>query len=253
MDDTDAQARAVWPELEAIAQPARERRRLPPAQRSDIIARLCAVTPLSVKELSQLLDRSEAYIGDAIRPLVNEGRLTFLFPDQPRHPKQRYLAAKAETNGHALESLPGEARVVERPAEPAVSSPSAATVTAAPAPQPAAVVRTPSPVQRPTDATPPVGPMRVPAALPNQWTNAFVVVVTGIVLSQMGLRLWLLIAAIVSIGLALLHVVVHSEQYESFRSLQAITGRRPISFVLLKAGVALVEIVVVYFVASAIA
>lgn len=47
-----------------------------------------------MKELSILLDRSEAYIGDAIRPLVNDGSLTFLYPDQPRHPRQKYLAGR---------------------------------------------------------------------------------------------------------------------------------------------------------------
>jgi hypothetical protein len=51
-----------------------------------------------VKELSILLDRSEAYIGDAIRPLVNDGSLTFLYPDQPRHPRQKYLAGRSASS-----------------------------------------------------------------------------------------------------------------------------------------------------------
>jgi hypothetical protein len=94
LEDTDAQGQLFWPELQELARPARERRRLPPDTRSEIIVRLCSRAPLSVKELSILLDRSEAYIGDAIRPLVNDGSLTFLYPDQPRHPRQKYLAGR---------------------------------------------------------------------------------------------------------------------------------------------------------------
>src|SRR5687768_15720548 len=88
-DTSDWPYRLLWPTLETMARPARERRRLAPAIRDDLISLLCAKVPLSVRELATLLDRTEAYTGDAIRPLVENGRLTFLFPSQPRHPRQR--------------------------------------------------------------------------------------------------------------------------------------------------------------------
>src|SRR5688500_11185220 len=53
---------------------------------------MCGRAPLSVRELALLLNRSEAYIADAVQPLVSSERLSFLYPDQPRHPRQRYAA-----------------------------------------------------------------------------------------------------------------------------------------------------------------
>ncbi len=46
-----------------------------------------------MRDLSILLNRSEPYIGDAIRPLVTSGQVQFLYPDQPKHPRQKYIEA----------------------------------------------------------------------------------------------------------------------------------------------------------------
>jgi hypothetical protein len=97
LDHADGELEGIWPELQGIAAPARERRRLSPAIFKNLILALCARAPLSVRDLSLLLDRSEAYLGDAIRPLVAAGQIRFLFPDQPKHPRQKYIAAEIET------------------------------------------------------------------------------------------------------------------------------------------------------------
>ena len=153
MDDTDAQGQSFWPDLQELAKPARERRRLPPETRSDIIVRLCAVAPLSVKDLSILLDRSEAYIGDAIRPLVNEGRLIFLYPDQPRHPRQKYMAAAngngTKTERHVPPTHERYAPPAPAPPAPTAGRPPQPAPPAPPAPRPAL----PSPA-----SPPPAGP-----------------------------------------------------------------------------------------------
>lgn len=232
LDDTDAQARGVWPELEAIAEPARKRRRLPPEQRSAIIVRLCATTPLSVKELSELLDRSEAYIGDAIRPLVNDGQITFLYPDQPRHPKQKYLAP------HPAPAAPAPA--------PAPASANAPVPEPIPAP-----ARIPPPA--PTAAPDPAHSHErrhheKPAPFPNAWVNLAVVLVVGAVLGRSSAPSWFIVAIVTALALTATHVIANSVQYDRFRALHG--SRNPLSFVLLKSGVALVEISFFYFVVN---
>ena len=93
--DKEARASLAWTELEGVAAMARERKRLPPDLRDDLVVKLCSVAPLSARELATLMQRSEAYISDAIQPLVRSGRLTFLYPDQPRHPRQKYIGSEA--------------------------------------------------------------------------------------------------------------------------------------------------------------
>lgn len=90
----EAKASLVWSDLEQAAMVARERKRLTPEFRDDLVVRLCSIAPLSARELATLMQRSEAYISDAIQPLVRSGRLTFLYPDQPRHPRQKYIGAE---------------------------------------------------------------------------------------------------------------------------------------------------------------
>lgn len=221
----------MWPQLEAVAQPARVRRRLSPEERSDIIVRLCALSPLSVKELSTLLDRSEAYVGDAIRPLVNDGRITFLFPDQPRHPKQKYMApAPKPVAAPAAVTAPAPRFPVPRPEIPVH----------APSPQP------PAPTSNDSEAKPSEPEL---IAKQSAWINAGVVVVMGIILAFSKAKLWPLFAAIAAIGLAASHIVMNSVQYDRYQTLKG-RDARPVIFVLLKAGVAMLEITVVYFVVS---
>lgn len=231
MDNPDALASSVWSELETLARPAREKRRLAPETRSRIIISLCGLAPLSVKELSQLLDRNEAYVGDAIRPLVNSGDLTFLYPDQPRHPKQKYLAVQAV----ALVAVPEPIGVRET-----------APVHVAPVPTRAPAV--------------PPEPALTPEALaargrfkPNQWTNLGTVVVLGTALSWLHAPLWALIGAVAGLGLAILHMKTNSPQYQRYRTLHPQNRqRRHVTFLLLKATVALAETALVFFVVRAL-
>ena len=229
MDDSDAQASGVWPDLEALARPARERRRLPPDTRSRLILDLCRRAPLSVKELSLLLDRSEAYVGDAIRPLVTAGDLTFLYPDQPRHPKQKYLAAPGERIQTVEMPKPAAPRIVEAAAKPLV-------------------------FERPAVELPPREPAGpAPSRFPNQLINIVVVVVTGVLLATLHTPSWFLFALLAASALSLAHVIARSSQYERFRELQHPDQRRGLLFMVLKSGVAVIEIVIVYFATSAFA
>jgi hypothetical protein len=230
LDETDAQQQPYWPELEVIARPARERRRLPPDVRRHIIINLCRRAPLSVKDLSILLDRSEAYIGDAIRPLVSSGELTFLFPDQPRHPRQKYIGAPE--NG----ITPGPIIEPEDVEELAVPTRLESSRTPA----------YPRPVESPAPSIEPPAP-----ALPNQATNLVFVVVIGLILALTEVPYWWASAAAASIALSWLHIATNSRQYRQFGSLKFLRNRAT-GFLLLKSTVAFVEIAAVYLVVTAL-
>lgn len=227
MDDTDAQNQPYWPELEQIARPARERRRLPPDTRSEIIVSLCRRAPLSVRDLSVLLDRSEAYIGDAIRPLVNSGQLTFLYPDQPRHPRQKYMAAsEVEIDLGPLERQPAP-DVDESFPGPHVRD----RLGAHPIPQHA-----PIPAQ-PDDAP----------RFPNQAVNLLYALAVGLILGFSRVQLWWLIAAAAALALAWLHIARETAQYRQFQGLQEFLNRQR-AFLLAKSAVTYAEIVIVFLV-----
>jgi len=87
----------MWTELMAISRSAREKSRITPGLRDDIIVRLCTRTELSLPALSQLMNRSEAYMREALRSLIAAGRLAFLYPNQPNHPQQKYVARSIDT------------------------------------------------------------------------------------------------------------------------------------------------------------
>ena len=265
MEDTDAQGQSYWSDLEELARPARERRRLPPATRSEIIIRLCSMAPLSVKELSVLLDRSEAYVGDAIRPLVTAGDLTFLYPDQPRHPRQKYIGATA-VNGTAAQprQVPDTHEKFAPPSRPATNP-------AAPVPAPAPAVPPPvtkpverprptaiTPMQRATAPPPPQineaisrdvtddeGVTTKAPRYPNQWTNVAYVIVAGLILALTAQKNWVLFAIIAAAALSWLHTSIESAQYRRFRTLQSARSRLG-AFMLLKSAVTFIEIALVY-------
>lgn len=94
LQDSDGRAPdpALWAELEGLALPAREHKRLSPPVRDAILVALCARAALSRQELAVLLARSEVYVREAAAPLVRDGRLAFLYPGRPNHPRQRYVA-----------------------------------------------------------------------------------------------------------------------------------------------------------------
>jgi ATP-dependent DNA helicase RecG len=84
--------RTTWQQLEIVARAAREKGRLDPDARNDLIVQLCSRTPLSLKQLSELVGLSEPYLREILRFLISTNRLAFLHPERPNHPKQRYTA-----------------------------------------------------------------------------------------------------------------------------------------------------------------
>lgn len=237
MEETDAQQQPYWSELQEISRPARERRRLPPEVRSQIIVRLCRVAPLSVKDLSILLDRSEAYVGDAIRPLVTTSELTFLYPDQPRHPRQKYIAGRH----HAPEHLPVEIDIPDDVDSLPPDYDDRVDFPVLEAQRSADMPRTHAP-RSPRTVVEPEPP---PPALPNQATNLAYVAVIGVVLGVASISTWWVWAAIAAAALSALHLVTNSVQYRQFTALRFVRSKRT-GFLGLKSAVAFLEIVVVY-------
>lgn len=78
--------------LQELARAAREHPRLGPEALGRIIVQLCARSPLSLDELARLLNRHEDHLRRVLRGLLASERLTYLYPEQPSHPKQRYVA-----------------------------------------------------------------------------------------------------------------------------------------------------------------
>jgi hypothetical protein len=84
--------------LEELAKPAREHARLSAAARDALLVALCAVRPLSIHELSALVERSVPALREPLRALIARHELRFLYPRQPSHPGQKYVAAEANDN-----------------------------------------------------------------------------------------------------------------------------------------------------------
>lgn len=91
-------AQTLWTELQAIAQPARDRSRLTTAKRTEIMLRLCSLAPLSVSEIAGLLGRRETIVRRALQALLSQGLLAYQYPEQPSHPRQRYRTPPHRTD-----------------------------------------------------------------------------------------------------------------------------------------------------------
>jgi predicted HTH transcriptional regulator len=82
--------------LRRIAAAIRDTERASPDAVRECLLRLCAVKPLSRQELAQLLERNPDQLRiNYLTPLVREGRLTLLHPDNKSHPAQKYTTAPA--------------------------------------------------------------------------------------------------------------------------------------------------------------
>lgn len=93
--ENDQNSVIIRGKLEDISRVAREKQRLNPQQMNELILGLCAIRPLTLKELSQLLKRKP----DSLRisylsRLVDEKKLKLRFPDQVNHPKQAYITVE---------------------------------------------------------------------------------------------------------------------------------------------------------------
>ncbi len=78
--------------LIAIAQPAREKAKLPPEQMEDLIIALCQDRFLTASELAQLLKRGPGTTRRYLTPLVKRQAVRMRYPDDPSHPEQAYTS-----------------------------------------------------------------------------------------------------------------------------------------------------------------
>jgi ATP-dependent DNA helicase RecG len=64
-----------------------------PSEIRAIVVELCTLGPLSSEELARTLHRdATTLVRKHLKPLVENGRLRFLYPDKPNRPDQKYLA-----------------------------------------------------------------------------------------------------------------------------------------------------------------
>ena len=65
--------------------------RAAPAEVRGVIAKLCAWQPLKAEQISRYLKRQQLYVTRThLTPMVRDGQLQYLYPDQPAHPQQAY-------------------------------------------------------------------------------------------------------------------------------------------------------------------
>ena len=80
--------------LRDLAEGVRSQKRAKPEQVREAILALCAVQPLSLAELGELLARAPASLQNHyLTPMLKAGVLQLLYPHHPNHPQQRYRAA----------------------------------------------------------------------------------------------------------------------------------------------------------------
>ena len=78
-----------------ISKVARQRRRIDINEMKEIILKLCEVRPLMLKELADLLDRSQDGIrNNYLSQLKADGKIKLRYPGQINHPQQAYITNK---------------------------------------------------------------------------------------------------------------------------------------------------------------
>lgn len=66
-----------------------------PDQILDLVVKLCEAKDFSAEELAVILGRDRKYVmNNYVRPLLQQKRIFYTIPDQPRHLAQRYRAGK---------------------------------------------------------------------------------------------------------------------------------------------------------------
>ncbi len=82
------------PSLQAIAAPAREKKRLAPGRMRLVLIELCRSRYLTAQELATLLHRDPKGLQDRyLNPMCREGLLAMRYPDRPNRPDQAYTTA----------------------------------------------------------------------------------------------------------------------------------------------------------------
>jgi hypothetical protein len=97
--DPPADAASVdrWAELERLAQPFREKRRLSPKAMEALLLRICTGTFVSIAELARLTGRTvDTLRNHVLKRLVADRKLLLRYPETPTHPYQGYTAAEGD-------------------------------------------------------------------------------------------------------------------------------------------------------------
>lgn len=85
--------------LRALAEGVKTRKRADREQVRLAILQLCAVQPLSLAELAELLARKSASLQNHyLTPMLKQGSLHLLYPSHPNHPQQRYRSVADKAN-----------------------------------------------------------------------------------------------------------------------------------------------------------
>lgn len=80
-----------WRRLQQLAEPVAQRKRQDRQVVREAIISMCRIRPLRPAELGSLLNRSaQALRQQYLNPLIDEGRLQYLYPGEPTHPNQAY-------------------------------------------------------------------------------------------------------------------------------------------------------------------
>lgn len=86
---------AELPELLRFAV-AKLGRRTAPAEVKLVVRALCEWRTLRLQEIASVLSRNSHYVlTQYLRPMLSDGELSYLYPDEPNHPQQAYSATKA--------------------------------------------------------------------------------------------------------------------------------------------------------------
>ena len=83
-----------WAELNTIASPARENRRLPPKELESAISKLCHKRWVTRRQLAELLQRNaDGLRSRFLTPMVEHGLLVLRYPEKPNRVDQAYTKA----------------------------------------------------------------------------------------------------------------------------------------------------------------
>jgi ATP-dependent DNA helicase RecG len=74
-----------------------------------VLLRLCGVRPMTAEELGRILGRNPVSLRYRhLRPLIEDGRLRYRFPEEPTHPLQAYVTVQSPTMDGDLAPMPSE-------------------------------------------------------------------------------------------------------------------------------------------------
>ncbi|RCJ24181.1 hypothetical protein A6S26_19330 [Nostoc sp. ATCC 43529] len=84
----------LWNELMQIGAIVRDHSRVERVTLEKVLVQLCSLTPLAPNDLVIILERKKYYLLKVIRTLLASGSISYLYSDQPSHPRQKYIATE---------------------------------------------------------------------------------------------------------------------------------------------------------------